>query len=238
MAALLYMLPLGSAWLRWDSAQNGQQVCDSLAQDSANLVILGDGRGKTSLSFQLAVSMATDNRHVTFIRPRVMSQLPLPVHGMPTPEPAALQLVKLWYPETAEEVVGWCAHLHTQALLPEVIIVDDFEAYVGQKKNPDHGIAHMVAALVDAVDWITRKSGRCSLILTASDRITSLRSVLRQFHFRFVELNRSPIDGEHNFQLKVTQPLNKTVVTADYITTGHNIMLQTVKSKALSTDSA
>ena len=53
-------------------------------------------RGKTSLAFQAAVSMATDNKQVTFIRPKVLSLLPLPVHGMPTPEPTALQLVKLW----------------------------------------------------------------------------------------------------------------------------------------------
>ena len=42
------------------------------------------------------------------------------------------------YPEKVEEVVKWCGHVHTQALLPDVIIIDDFDVFVGQSKVRYH----------------------------------------------------------------------------------------------------
>ncbi|PVD28365.1 hypothetical protein C0Q70_10952 [Pomacea canaliculata] len=135
MGSLLYMLPLGSPWFQWDENHNAQRTLGILAQDSSNIVIVGDkGCGKTALSFQAAVSMATDNRRVMFIRPQVLSRLPLPVHGMPTPEARALQLMKLWYPDHADELVIWCANVHLHPVLPEAIIVDDFDFYIGHSK--------------------------------------------------------------------------------------------------------
>ncbi|KAK7493145.1 hypothetical protein BaRGS_00015666 [Batillaria attramentaria] len=157
---------------------------------------------------------------------------------MPTPEPAALQLVKLWYPESAEEVVSWCAHIHMQSVLPEAIIIDDLDVFITQSKNPEHGAARLIAALVDAAAWIASKSERCKLIFTASHRVTVLPSVLRQFHFRIAELQKSSAGGENDFQLTLTHPSSssKNVVTVDYTITGDNIMLRTVTSRSLPTD--
>ena len=44
------------------------------------------------------------------------------------------------YPEQADEVVKWCGHIHTLAVLPDVIIIDDFDAFVGQSKVRYHVI--------------------------------------------------------------------------------------------------
>ena len=32
----------------------------------------------------------------------------------------------------------WCGHIHTQAVLPDVIIIDDFDVFVGQSKVRHH----------------------------------------------------------------------------------------------------
>lgn len=234
MAVLLHMLPLGSAWLKLGDGHSGELICDSLAKDTANVFLLGEGRGKTSLSFQLAVSMAVDNRHVMYIRPHVLSHLPVHVHGMPTPESAALQLVKLWYPEKGEEIVNWCARVHMLSLLPEVIIIDDFDIYINQSKSPEHETARLTAALVDAAAWIASKSNQCPLVFTASHRVTSLPSVLRQFNFRMVEVHRSGSDVDHeSFQLRWTQPSSKMSFVTDYAISRQHIMLNTVHSNSL-----
>ncbi|KAK7108109.1 uncharacterized protein [Littorina saxatilis] len=233
MSSLLHVFPLGAAWIQWDSGRAGRQtLLDSLAQDSRHTVLLGETRtGKTSLVFQIAVSMATDNKQVTFIRPKVLSHLPLPVHGMPTPEPTALQLVKFWYPDQTEEVVKWCGAIHTQAILPDVIIMDDFDVFAGQSKNAEHGAARLYASLIDAAAWVKEKSGDCRLILTGSQRIASLPSVSRQFHFNVVLL--SGVNEEEEGACEVTSATSTYSITVRYTVGRQHIMLKSVDSRLL-----
>jgi hypothetical protein len=38
------------------------------------------------------------------------------------------------YLEQCEELVKWCGHVHTQVVLPDVIIVDDFHVFAATGK--------------------------------------------------------------------------------------------------------
>lgn len=230
MGSLLYMLPLGSPWFQWDENLNAQRTLGILAQDSSNIVIVGDkGCGKTALSFQAAVSMATDNRRVMFIRPQVLSRLPLPVHGMPTPEARALQLMKLWYPDHADELVIWCANVHLHPVLPEAIIVDDFDFYIGHSKDHEHEAARLCAVLIDAAAFIASKSGKCHVILTASNRLSSLPSVLNQFNFLFARVHNLFEEGPQKKYQMISTVHDKTTVTVTYNMTEHKIQLDTAE---------
>lgn len=237
MSSLLHIVPLRALWVQWDSPDrrgcNGPRNLDTLvSQDYSNTVIIGhDASGKTSLAFQAAVTLATENMRVTFLRPKALSRLPLTVHGMPGPEPAALQLVKFWYPEHVEDVVKWCGHMHTQVVLPDVIIVDDLHVFAAQAKSAEYGIARLFAALTDAAAWIQSKSSLCRLILTASHRITSLDSVSRQFQFNIVRLAESTIgeDGKSNWpSWTLTSGRPTYSLSIHYSFTQHNIFLNSV----------
>ncbi|XP_076445609.1 uncharacterized protein LOC143283309 isoform X2 [Babylonia areolata] len=227
MSSLVHMLPVGSAWCQWDNKRKGQQGVDSLPHCATLSLIVGeDNTGKTSLAFQAAVSLATENHHVMFIRPKVLGQLPLPVHGMPSPQSAALQLLKFWYPDQADEVVKWCGSIHTQALLPDTIIIDDFHVYSAQSKNTEHGAARLCACLLDAAQWITQSSGQeCRVILTAGQGVSSLPSVCKQFHFSHIHLTGMR-DKDRVYQLNCVTPTTSMSLT--YTMTLQHILLQSV----------
>ncbi|KAL8581747.1 hypothetical protein ACOMHN_043165 [Nucella lapillus] len=226
MSSVVHMLPVGSAWCQWDSQQKGQQAVESLFHCATHTLMVGEHRaGKTSLAFQAAVTMATENQQVTFIRPKVLGHLPMPVHGMPSPQSAALQLLKFWYPDQAEEVVKWCGNIHKQTILPDTIIIDDFDVYCAQSKNAEHGAARLCACLVDAAHWITQTRGQqCRVILTAGHGVGSLPSVCRQFHFSHVNLTGGK-DEDGRCQLKCVTPATSMSLT--YIITRQHIWLQT-----------
>ncbi|XP_046580757.1 uncharacterized protein LOC124288284 [Haliotis rubra] len=182
--ALFRMFPMTSPWMT--PANNDLDLIKKMAQDKpAGVIVTGPSTvGKTSLLFQCAVTHATENLTVTFICRHPLSRLPLPVHGMPTPDPSVLQSVKFLYLSDASELIGWCANIHMTSCLPDVVIIDDIDMYASDMKK--HGVEHdtatVLAMVVDAAAYIRQKTRSCSLVMSAGNGVKAVHSLATQFH--------------------------------------------------------
>ncbi|XP_046363847.2 uncharacterized protein LOC124140352 isoform X1 [Haliotis rufescens] len=182
--ALFNMFPMTSPWMLPTHADLDQ--VKKMAQDKPSGVIVtgSSAVGKTSLLFQCAVTHATENQTVTFICRHPLSRLPLPVHGMPTPDPSVLQAVKFVYLSDASELIGWCANIHMTSCLPDVVIIDDIDLYASdiKKHGTEHDTATVLAMVVDAAAYIRQKNGSCSLVMSTGDGVKAVHSMGTQFH--------------------------------------------------------
>ncbi|XP_041353968.1 ATPase SWSAP1-like [Gigantopelta aegis] len=208
MSTLVHMLPLISPW--WSSAENLSDLGRVLLEDKRPVVLIGNkGSGKTSMLFQSAVTYASEGGTVVFICHQPLSQIPLTVHGMPSPDPSVLQSVRFLYMSDVKELVEFCASIHTRACLPSVIIVDNMDSYVHQLKGNcvEHAAAKLCAMLMDTANFIQYKSKKaCLVVMSASDTIKSLPSILKQFNMNPVFIEKS----DHSSSGKECKLLAKT----------------------------
>ncbi|XP_067674443.1 uncharacterized protein [Haliotis asinina] len=181
---LFRMFPMTSPWMT--PTHSDLDLIKKMAQDKlSGVIVTGPSAvGKTSLLFQCAVTHATENLTVSFICRQPLSRLPLPVHGMPTPEPSVLQSVKFLYLSDASELIGWCANIHMTSCLPEVVIIDDIDMYASdiKKHGVEHDTATVLAMVVDAAAYIRQKNGSCSLVMSSGNGVKAVRSLGTQFN--------------------------------------------------------
>ncbi|XP_021373656.1 uncharacterized protein LOC110463405 isoform X2 [Mizuhopecten yessoensis] len=176
MEMLCHMFPLTSSWLQItkDDVDDGNRSekkkgCDEILQTARtdrshfpHLVLIGHGNVDiTSLLFQGAVSCGAKDFTVVFICPHPLDKIPSGVHGMPKPEANILQHVHFQYLMSIEELINYCASIHTRSVMPDVIMVDDLNHYLGQEKKGEHGLAKMCALLLDTVTFISSRKYAC-----------------------------------------------------------------------------
>lgn len=192
MASLLYSLPLASAWLvvtDADSRSKLEECIQHIGDDKSAVVIIGkENCGKTLLLFQAAVAYASQNYNVTYIRHRPFTRMPLPVHGMLRPETAGLlKTLTFLYMSNVADVIKFCAAMHTKPLLPDVLIIDDFDYYLSQLTVPttEASCAKLCAILVDAMSFIKNcHKGLGVLLLGCNVKGQShTQEIFRQFKF-------------------------------------------------------
>lgn len=190
MAGLLYCLPLTSTWLQTESSDEQSTLntfLRQLSEECCPVVLCGDTKcGKTVMLFEAAVGYASQNLHVTYISRQPLTQMPLPVHGMIRPEAAGqLKTLTFMYMNKAENLIDYCASIHTKSLLPDVIIVDDLENYLIQLKDSghEHGEAKLCGILKDTASFIKSKDSLGVMLLSCSDRHPHTVQIFRQFSF-------------------------------------------------------
>ncbi|XP_059144299.1 uncharacterized protein LOC131931501 [Physella acuta] len=189
MAFLTHIFPLTSTYLQNNSSISElDKVLVKLSSEKWNkFVIVGPDRAdKTALAFQAAVSAAASGARVTYICTHPLKRLPNAVHGMMTPELAIMRLVDFLYLEESDELLSWCAKIHTKAKLPNLIVIEDILTYATQinENNIERSLAKLCAIISDAVSWIESQDEkkRCQILMTAPTRILSLNGVLAQFN--------------------------------------------------------
>lgn len=202
MAFLQQLFPLFSNFLHEDVHHNLKDVPQEWSiitalkdigdSVSKNIIIVGpDTADKTSLVFQAAVSAASVGENVTHICTHPLKRLPIPVHGMPSPEPSIMNNIDFLYLEESKELISWLANVHTMSRLPSLIIVEDILTYASQINDSqlERSLARLCATIADSAKWIESHNdiGKCCVILTAPTRALALSHVLLQFPFRIAE---------------------------------------------------
>ncbi|OWF40749.1 ATPase SWSAP1 [Mizuhopecten yessoensis] len=135
----------------------------------------------TSLLFQGAVSCGAKDFTVVFICPHPLDKIPSGVHGMPKPEANILQHVHFQYLMSIEELINYCASIHTRSVMPDVIMVDDLNHYLGQEKKGEHGLAKMCALLLDTVTFISSRKD----VPKCKEMQNTLRDIwCKELHYR------------------------------------------------------
>lgn len=143
-----------------ESTEKAQETTSSLLFDSRKtsgldkFMLCGPlSSGKTSLLFELALSLADEEKHVLYVCPKKFSKLPLLAHGRPQPSSGTLNYIQMVYLETREEFLKYmaCIHFSTSRLFTAVI-VDDISGYFPATiRNEDLSLVAKVFALtVDA----------------------------------------------------------------------------------------
>lgn len=187
MTGLLYCLPLTSTWLQTEKTEDQSKLTrclKMLSNENRPLVFLGNECcGKTVLLFQAAVAYASQNYHVTYISRSPLTQMPLSVHGMTRPETAGLlKTLTFMYMNKVQNLVEFCASIHTKSLVPDIVIVDDLEYYLDQSvdPSPEAGCARLLALLEDTQSYIQSKSGLCIMMMGCHKKQPYVTQIFRQ----------------------------------------------------------
>lgn len=109
--------------------------------------------GKTSLLFELALSLADEEKHVLYICPKQVSKLPLLAPGRAQLASGTLKYIQMVYLETREEFLNYMASIHfTTSRVFNAVIVDDINVYFPATiRNEDLPLVAKIFALtVDA----------------------------------------------------------------------------------------
>lgn len=236
---LCHMFPLVSSWLQtstqdFDGERNTgknkdfNEIIQHTRNHSPHSVLIGKGNiDIISLLFQGAVSCGAKDLSVVFICPHPLDKIPNAVHGMPKPEAKILQHVLFLYLKTVGELVNYCASIHTRSVLPDVIIVDNLNHYVGQESKGEHGLAKLCALLLDTVTFIQSKNERqhCQLVMGCQECHDIQQSVLQRF--RLIPVH---IEGSSDLsQRKLSTRIENTEVTVQYRMAEGVIFLQDVE---------
>lgn len=205
MSVLTRMFPLLSEWVSGDKKQLNDKI-RSWQKYSRPVVITGPDHVDQhhSLLFQCAVSYAKEGNNVTFICQTPVSKLPLPVHGMPKPNPTTLATVKFIYLKTMDEVHNYCASIHELKTCPNVIILDGIDVYIKdlkeQQASEGHKLAKLCALLSDAIHFCQQKTKfgqgdeerQCQLIISSKD-IKTFTNVFQKTGFDIATLKAKEI---------------------------------------------
>ncbi|XP_045196399.2 ATPase SWSAP1-like [Mercenaria mercenaria] len=204
MTGLLYSLPLTSPWLQTENVEDQSKLTNCLkllSQEHCPLVFLGDENcGKTVLLFQAAVAYASQDYHVTYISRSPLTQMPLSVHGMTRPETAGLlKTLTFMYMNKVQNLIEYCAAIHSKSLVPDMVIVDDLEYYLQQSvdPSPEVGCARLCAILEDTLSYIQSKSGAGMMMLGCRRKQQYVDHTLKQFKLAVADITTE------NFQEKL-----------------------------------
>ncbi|ELU04656.1 hypothetical protein CAPTEDRAFT_222939 [Capitella teleta] len=151
------ILPFGAPYLKWISSPP-----PATSLDNSLMIHASDPQMRTNLLFQAAVTHISLGSHVTFICSQPLPHLPLHVHAMPRPQPQVMALLKMMYISNYSDLVKFLASIHNQAVLPEVLIVDDLTGYTAGSQNEAsqvHAVARLCALLKDSLHFIHAKQG-------------------------------------------------------------------------------
>nr|XP_006823330.1 PREDICTED: ATPase SWSAP1-like [Saccoglossus kowalevskii] len=101
-----------------------------LPEEASKCLLVGEnGSGKSSLLFQCALSYASEGNKVVYITHSKLQTMPLQVHGTSRPDAMLMKQVQLLYLVDREALLDYLSSIHTIALPPHVIIVDDLDYY-------------------------------------------------------------------------------------------------------------
>lgn len=182
--AVNHIFPIESPWLQ-------DRQLPSVSKD-ISIIVSNDSVISLSLLFQAAVSYAAKDLNVTVICQKQLTTLPKCVHGMPKPDAKTLSTLKFVYLETADELIGYCATIHTKTVLPEILIVADVQSYFneGLSATSEHTAAKLLALLLDCFQFISSKkqNDNCALILSCLDSFKWMNSVSLKFGFQVMKL--------------------------------------------------
>lgn len=206
MSLLTRMFPLLAEWVNGDK----KQLKDTIKswQKYSRPVVLSstDHVDQRSLLFQCAVSYAKEGNHVAFICQTPVSQLPLPIHGMPKPNPATLATVKFIYLKTMRDVHHYCASIHELTTCPDVIIVDAIDVYIAERQDKqtseEHELARFCAILSDAMNFCQQKTKlsqkndeeKCQLIISSKET-KAFTNVYQKMGFDIITLKAKEMES-------------------------------------------
>ncbi|XP_060083951.1 uncharacterized protein LOC132563213 [Ylistrum balloti] len=239
MEMLSHMFPLTSSWLQitkdganavdWSSNLKGSdEILQKMRNHSPHLAVIGRGNDDiTSLLFQGAVSCGAKDFTVVFICPHPLDKIPSAVHGMPKPEANILQNVHFQYLKNVEELVNYCASIHTRSVMPDVVMVDDLNHYIGQEKKGEHGLAKLCAHLLDCVTFISSKNERdlCRLIVGCQECHEIQSYTLEKFRLTPVLIEGTSVLN----QRKLSTKMENVEITLQYKVAQEAIFLKDVE---------
>ena len=91
---------------------------------------------KTSLLFQWAITLAQQtNDEIVFISPNIINKKPIEVHGMPKPTSSLLELIKITYISTYDDMVNYLSDFHQSKTFPAAFVIDDFNILVNRRSE-------------------------------------------------------------------------------------------------------
>ncbi|KAL4232700.1 hypothetical protein ACF0H5_007388 [Mactra antiquata] len=209
MTGLLFCLPLQSPWLQADDSSLNDGL-KHLDKDKSPLVFVGDEDcGKTVFLFQAAIAFASKDYHVTCISRCPLTRMPLSIHGMTRPESAGqLKTLTFMYMNKVSDLIDYYAKLHTKSLLPDVIIIDDFDYYIDQMQEPtpEAGCAKLCAIIQDTANFIQSKSCVGCVMLGCRNRQKYVPQILRQYKYSLSNITASnPADKIYDLCYKGRQ---------------------------------
>ncbi|XP_060571818.1 ATPase SWSAP1-like [Ruditapes philippinarum] len=195
MTGLLYSFPLTSPWLQTEIEEDQSKLTNCLKllnKENCPLVFLGEGQcGKTVLLFQAAVAYASQDYHVTYISRSPLTQMPLSVHGMTRPETAGLlKTLTFMYINKVQNLVEFCASIHSKSLVPDMLIVDDLDFYLQQSMDPspEVGCARLCAILEDTLSYIQTKSCAGMMMLGCRKKFKFITQIFKQFRLAVADI--------------------------------------------------
>ncbi|XP_033741307.1 uncharacterized protein LOC117328076 [Pecten maximus] len=239
MEMLCHLFPLTSSWLQvtkdrdTDDNRTGTNIgFDEIIQKtrkySPHSFLIGKGNVDiTSLLFQGALSCGAKDFTVVFICPHPLDKIPSAVHGMPKPEAKILQHVHFQYLKSVEELMSYCASIHTRSVMPDVVMVDDLDQYVGQEKKGEHGLAKLCALLLDTVTFISSKNERefCQLVVGCRECHDIQPYILEKFRLTPVQIEGTQILN----QCKLSTKIESTEITVQYRVAQGAIFLEDIQ---------
>nr|XP_033322990.1 uncharacterized protein LOC117218587 [Megalopta genalis] len=123
-------------------------------------MLCGPAEFSKSFMFEVAIYWAEEGHRVVYITPAPLDSLPAACHDRSNPAPAAFRLMRFMYLENYEALVQELVRLHTYAVLPSVLLIDDFDAYIEDYENTksmrDAHVAKTCALILDTMNSCSR----------------------------------------------------------------------------------
>ncbi|XP_078048338.1 uncharacterized protein LOC144475867 [Augochlora pura] len=125
-------------------------------------MLCGPAEISKSFMFEVAIYWVEEGHRVVYITPAPLNSLPAACHDRSNPAPAAFKLMRFMYLENYEAFVQELIRLHTFKILPSVLLIDDFDAYIKDYEKTetmyDAHIAKTCALILDTMNSCSRIS--------------------------------------------------------------------------------
>ncbi|XP_076297949.1 uncharacterized protein LOC143217488 [Lasioglossum baleicum] len=132
----------------------------STTSNVKSTLLCGPAELSKSFMFEAAIYWAEEGHRVVYITPAPLDSLPAACHDRSNPAPAAFKLMRFMYLENYEALVQKLTELHTFAILPSILLIDDMDAYIkdyGKTESMhDMHIAKTCALILDTMNSCSR----------------------------------------------------------------------------------